>query len=58
MSLSERLEVLDLINSIQNKNNCFVNIDNDDLTKVFNHIKEHDLDHQEIVQLLKDLSFV
>lgn len=58
MSFKERLEILDLINSIQNKNNCFVNIDNDDLSMIFNHVKEHDLDTQETIQLLKDLSFV
>ena len=54
----KRLEILDLINSIQNKNNQFINITNDDLTKIFNHVKKHDLDTQETIQLLKDLAYV
>ena len=58
MSLKERLEVLDLINSVQNANNSFVNISVDDLEVVYKHIVEKDLDHNEIVELLVDLKFV
>jgi len=58
MSLKDRLEILDLINSIQNKNNQFVNITNDDLTKIFNHVEKHDLDTKETINLLKDLAFI
>ena len=58
MSLKERLEVLDLINSVQNANNSFVNISVDDLEVVYKHIVEKDLNHNEIVELLVDLKFV
>ena len=55
MRLKDRLEILDLMNQVQNDLNSFVNINNDDLTKVINYIDKHDLDHAETVQLLKDL---
>ena len=58
MSLKERLEVLDLINSVQNANNSFVNISVDDLEMVYKFVVEKDLNHNEIVELLVDLKFV
>ena len=58
MSLKERLEILDLINQVQNESNSFVNIDVDDLEMIYKHVIKHDLDTQETIQLLKDLSFV
>lgn len=58
MSLKERLEILDLINSIQNKRNEFINISVDDLEMVYNYIVEHDLDNNQVIDLLKDLAFI
>ena len=58
MSLKERLEILDLINSIQNKRNEFINISVDDLEMVYNYIIEHDLDNNQVIDLLKDLAFI
>ena len=55
MSLRDRLEILDLMNSVQNDLNSFVNIDNDDLTKVINYIDKHDLDAVETRDLLVEL---
>ena len=58
MSLKDRLEILDLINSIQNKNNHFINITVEDLEKVYKHVIERDLDTEETINLLKDLAFI
>jgi len=58
MSLKERLEILDLINSIQNENNLFINITVDDLEVIYKHVEKHDLDLEDTVQLLRDLKYV
>ena len=58
MSTNEKIEILQLINSIQNHRNQFVNITDEDIEKVITHIKKHDLNAQETIQLLKDLAYV
>jgi len=54
---AEQLETLQLINSVQNKLNSFVNIDIDDLNKIQKHINKHDLNYDETVELLLDLNY-
>ena len=55
MILKERLEILDLMNSVQNDLNSFVNITNDDLTQVIDYVNKHDLDAVETRDLLVEL---
>ena len=50
--VKNKLEILQLINTAQNNNNYFVNIDVDDLNKIEQHINKHDLDLNETLELI------
>ena len=55
---SELREIIELINTAQNTNNSFVNFSLEDANKVYEHVKKHDLDTDETIQLIVDLGFV
>ena len=57
MPSKEQLEILQLINTAQNNNNYFVNIDVDDLNKIEQHINKYDLDLNETLELLLELGY-
>ena len=58
MSVKEKIELIEVINSLQNENNLFINISEEDLEKVYNYVKKHDLNLEETITLLKDLAYV
>ena len=55
---SELREIIELINTAQNTNNSFVNFSLEDANRVYEHVKKHDLDTDETIQLIVDLGFV
>ncbi len=51
-------EIADLVNTIQNENNLFINLDIDDIETIYNYVVKHDLDHKQTVELLYELGYV
>ena len=53
----QRLYMIGLINTQQNRTNNFVNIDEDDLTKLMKSAHTYDMSETEIIEMILDLNY-